>query len=549
MAVTLYDARGDILDPTPQPEKRDWRDTALDMMLAESDRALIESIYELEQPLEAEGWRRLTTEAQYEFSPRGRWLLYQIARLMYLKNPLIRRGVEVKVIYVWGLGWSIKCDEDIVNDVIQEFMDDARNAVELTSQQARESKERTQQIKGNTFFVFFPNKSTGLVRVRTILAEEIVDIICDPEDAKTPWFYKRVWQDQEFDPGSGNVSPKEKTAYYPDWHYEDQIPDAIGNQPVMKDTPVYHVKTGGTDDMKFGIPEFYPAIDWAQAAKKQLEDWATVRRALSQFAMKLNTTRGPRGVAAAKARLGTTIGPSTFETNPPSLPGSTFISTEGTDIKAFESRGAQPNPDEGRRLWLMACMVFGVPETFFGDADLGNHATAKTLDRPTELLMRGRQTFWIEVFQQIFSYVIDWSIRAPSGLLSGSQMLDRNGDLKWVLEDDPTTGEPLSRHVDIHFQDILEQEATARVQAIVQAATLGNAQGVPAGTIAPKDVSMMLLAALGVDDLDEVMARMFPEPDEGDALPGDTAQAVAEVREAFAELVKVVGETLEKSAA
>ena len=47
-----------------------------------------------------------------------------------------------------------------------------------------------------------------------------------------------------------------------------------------------------------------------------------------------------------------------------------------------------------------------------GDLDQGNLATAKTLDRPTELAMMDRQQLWADIFQRLINYQIDWWVRA-----------------------------------------------------------------------------------------------------------------------------------------
>jgi hypothetical protein len=62
----------------------------------------------------------------------------------------------------------------------------------------------------------------------------------------------------------------------------------------------------------------------------------------------------------------------------------------------------------------MVAAATGMPEFFFGDANVGNHATAKTLDRPTELKFLDRQTLWADIHQDILQYVIDQSALAES---------------------------------------------------------------------------------------------------------------------------------------
>src|SRR3990170_4491244 len=64
-------------------------------------------------------------------------LIADLARILYLKNPLIQRGVRVKRYYVWGQGMTTKAKDEEINQVLQDFADDVKNKDELTSHQAR----------------------------------------------------------------------------------------------------------------------------------------------------------------------------------------------------------------------------------------------------------------------------------------------------------------------------------------------------------------------------------------------------------------------------
>lgn len=496
-----------------------------------NEELLQERLAELELGLEDIGWMRWGLyAAEREFSRDGLYKVMRLARLHYLKNPLINRAVSVQAFYVWGAGVSIKAANEHIDGVVQAFLDDPKNQAELTSHQARVMKETDLCTTGNLFFVFFVNQSTGRVRVRTIDVDEVHEIITNPDDAREPWLYKRVWNAMDFDIDAGLQQPESKQGYYPDWRYRpDHQPKEVNGTPVFWDRPVYHVKTGGLPHMRFGIPEIYCAIDWARAAKEDLEDYATMRRAHSRFAWNLTVKGGRQGIAAAKNKLGTTLADSTslnVETNPPPLTGSTFIGTSGAQMTPMNVRNSGVNPEDGRRLWLMVAAGTGLPETFFGDANVGNHATASTLDRPTELRMQDRQALWVHVFTAILNYVVLQAVKAPSGPLSsyGSIKVDPDDDVEYVeWSEDPDAdvaeGEdrpPIDGSVVVEFPDILEHDVAARVSAIVQAATLGNKNGDLVGTLDDETVSKLLLQALGVEDVEGALAELFPDDQEPD---------------------------------
>lgn len=483
---------------------------------------LTERLAELELAQEDFGWARLTAEGDNEFSHTFLKRIRALSRLMFLKNPLVNRAVSLQAFYVFGQGVQIAARHPDVNAVVQAFMDDRQNKAELTSQQARTMKEKTLQIEGNLFFVFFTNRTTGRVRVRSIPVDEIVDIITNPDDAREVWYYKRQWTPRPLNPSTGVGVGQLQTAYYPDWRYQPAGRlAAIDSHPVEWVTPAYHVKVGGLDGMRYGVPETYAAQDWARAYKSFLEDWATITRAYARFAWKLTTPGGSRAVAAAKSKLSTTVGSGDVgERNPPPISASTFIAgTPGTDMAPIRTAGATTSATDGRYLKLMVAAAMGIPETMFGDADVGNHATAKTLDRPTELKFVDRQTLWEDVHQDVLAYVIDQSALAPRGKLNGALAQDEPGDEddpRVVLANDPDTGEPMDRNVVIDFPPILEHDQAAAIAAIVEAATLGGKEPV---TLSAKLTTRLLLQVLGIEDIDEVLATLFPEPPEDGAAP------------------------------
>jgi hypothetical protein len=524
--------------------------------LSNTLEVIVERLAELELALEDTDWIRMSLDGSREFSNAGLAKIITLARLAYLKNPLINRAVSVQAFYVWGQGVNVEAKPAEVDAVVQGFLDHPKNQVELTSHQARTAKEVTLQLEANLFLVLFTNTSTGRVVVRKIPVDEILagDIITNPDDAREPWFYKRVWTQRTFVALSGQTAYSSQTAYYPDWRYRPaaaERPAEIAGDPVHWDQPVFHVKVGGLEDMRFGVPEVYSALDWAKAVKTDLERYATLRAALARYAHKITTTGGSAGVAAAKAKLGTTLGAGGSETNPPPVTASTFVSTAGQTLEPYNTRNTLPNPDEAKRLGLMVAAGTGIPETIlFGDADVGNLATAKTLDRPTELKMLDRQTLWADVLKDLLGFVVEQAARRANGTLGGVVTVTDDPDDASVvtLSVAGEDGKPASVQFQIVFPEILERSVTERVEAVVAATTLGSSQGTPAGTLQPRQTIALLLQALGVDDIDELLDEFAPAgttwaeiqadlaPPPAEPVPPEEPPAEAETREALREV-------------
>lgn len=497
---------------------------------------LSEQIAALELALEDISWTRLAAQTDMEFSRDGLRRICEISRIFYLKNPLIKRALNVQADYVFGQGITIQAEDPTVDRVVRDFIDDTKNRAELTRQQAQLEKEVELAISGNLFFVFFTNPASGRVRVRTIPVGEIEEIICNPEDAKDPWFYKRVWSESRIDLETGTSGITMRSAYYPDWHYApEEKPGTIGGHPVQWESPVYHVRVGGLADMRFGVPEVYAGLDWAKAYVEFLEDWATLTRAYSRFAWQLTTKGGKRGIAAARTKLGSTVGTSAGETNPAPVTGSIFVGDENTSMTPIKTSGATVSSEDGRRLMLMVAATVGLPESFFGDVSVGTLATAKSLDRPTELKFRSRQTLWGDVFKEIMDFVILKAVKASR--LAGEVIPEDDGTPRVELEIPGQGRKSASSTVRVEFPPILEHDVAASVNAIVTAATLGGMD--PAGTIDERTVSRMLLQALGADEIENLLDLIYPADEEGNE-PDETESAVVEAMRNLREALKDV---------
>ncbi|MTI82594.1 MAG: hypothetical protein FH756_01585 [Firmicutes bacterium] len=407
----------------------------------ESLEFLQERLAELELALEDTGWMRLSAEGDREFSREGLRKINQISRLYWLKNPLIKRAVLTQTQYVFGQGVNIEAEHSLVNEVVQEFLDDHKNRAELTEHQSRMIKETELQLFANIFFVFFVNRSTGRVRIRTIPMDEITDVITDPDDAKTPLYYRRDWTERKFDTSTGQYVTRPRTAFYPDWKHPQ--PDKYIAGQKVEEAVIYHVAVNKLSDMKFGVSEIYAACDWARAYKEFLENWATIVKAYSRFAWQLVTKGGKKGVASAKEKLQSTFGTGTgAETNPPPISASTFIGTDGAKLEPIKTQGATTKAEDGRRLLLMVSAATGIYEHYFGDPSTGNLATAKSMERPMELMFRDRQQLWSSILCEILQFVIEQSVRAPRGKLPGQILRNEYGEEYVELAKDTENEDP-----------------------------------------------------------------------------------------------------------
>ncbi|WP_203822652.1 hypothetical protein [Paractinoplanes ferrugineus] len=471
------------------------RDDTIDLILAES-------FADLERNLSDPGWIRLSAQFEQEFTAEGLRQIRAICRLFSIKNSLIRRAISLRTAYVWGKGVEItarsngrKRREQDVQAVVEAFLTDSGNQRAFTSGAARERLERCLGTDGEFFPVLFTRPTTGEVQVRIVIADEITEIICNPQDRSEPWYYRRVWVQRTLN-ADGQTVDEQVEQLHPDIDYRPKTkPQSFGRIKVAWNAPMMHIKVGDLEGWQRGVPDAYAAIDWAKAYTVFLEDWARLVKSLSRFAWKL-TAKGAAKQRTAQTRLSAPA-PRSADGSRNDV-GATAVLPTDQAIEAIPKTGATIDSESGRPIAAMVAAAMDVPITMLltDPGVTGARATAETLDKPTELVMGQRRGLWTGVYKRILQFAILESVRAPDGLLKGTVVVDVYGreSVKLNTATDPT--------IDINFPD-LDNDMTAVVQAVAAAADTG--------VLPPEQIARLLLTALGVRDVDTILEAMHDD--------------------------------------
>lgn len=478
-----------------------------------------EALTDTQRSLAAEdrGWADLTALGDgTEITRAEIRSIAKAARVMAIHDPLIRRAVNLRIAYVWGSGVTISAagaddrgGQD-VNAVVQAFLED--QSATFSSAQAAEERERALHTDGNVFLCLPTDPATGRVQVRTIPDSQVEDILTDPEDADTPWLYKRVFTQASVVPARSKVDgtlvnttlTQPRTAWYPALGFRPGArPRTLDGYPIEWDKPVLHVRVNRPSGSKWGTPDVTAALPWAAGYKDSLIDWARLVKALSKFAFRA-TARNGRAAQATRDRI---------TSAPVDGVGGTVISPEGQKFEAIGKSGATIDSGSFRPLAAMVSSATDVPVTMLtGDPGVtGARATAETLDRPLALVIRMRRDLDASVIRRVLDHVIDAAIEAPRGPLTGTVRIDPYTGGKVV-----TLAGDQARAIDIDWPSLEDVDVKTIVESIVKADETGY---LPEETIA-----RLLLIALDVDGVDEVLAKLLD--DEGNFVsPRDRAQA------------------------
>lgn len=461
---------------------------------------MIENLAAVELAIEDRGWNLLTLQADRQFTRQGLRRAAELCRTMAIINPLIRRGLSLRTAYVWGGGVEITAratgsseDNDAeqdVNAVVQAFLSDKATRKVLTSAAARETNERTLGTDGVFALACFTKPLTGSVQVREIPSQELEERITNPQDATETWYWKRVWVENAIGP-DGSRSAETRTTYYPDIDYRPTGVrlQRIGGAPVMWDAPVVVLNVNGLAGWDFGIGDAFAAIPWARGYKEFLEDWAKLMKSLSRFAWR--QTSGSKGKAQTAAAA---IRGSVPAAGEPSGAGGVAVGGPGMGtLEAIPKSGATIDAESGKPLAAMVASAMDVPVTMLlaDPGQTGARAVAETLDRPTELMAGQRRDVWADFHRQLLDYVIDASVKAPRGVLTGTVTRD-----EWNREV-VTLGGETERTIEFDWPPLDEVDVKTLVDAIKVADDTGKVPGVT--------ILRLLLSALGVKDADEII--------------------------------------------
>jgi hypothetical protein len=483
---------------------------ALNLELAEqrvvdgARRDFRESVGDLEQRLLDPGWRRFAIITEQEFTDEGRDQLRSVCRLMAIANPLIKRGLSLRSAYVHGQGVQFTArangtedDEQDVQGVVSAHVQDEGNQRSWYGPAARDRLERSLGTDGELFPALFTRPLTGEIQVRVLPADEICEIICNPEDAGEEWLYRRRWTETSYMNGEGVPTSTTRERLYPAVNYRPTVrAKRLGAIDIAWDSPVLHIDVNRPEHWQHGIPDVYSAINWARAYKVYLEQWATLMSALSRYAWR-TTAGNTKQAKQVRSAVQAASPRNAADTDPRSI-GQLAVTEDGRTLEAIPKSGATIDSESARPLAMMVAAALDVPVTMLlGDpGQTGARAVAETLDWPTELAMRQRRDVWTAADLRIFRYTIAESVRAPKGPIKGKIIRDKFRDreiVKLAGETDDT--------IDVVWPPLDKVDPKALIDAIVSAAGTG--------TLPPEEILRMLLSALGVREADKIIEKLI----------------------------------------
>lgn len=457
-----------------------------------SERPNIEGIYEnisalgrrlsITDPSDGTRWM-VQEEDEWGWELEYIQIVSELSRVMFLKNPLIRRAVRQQGTYVFGQRFQIRWPEGKEDDATQAILDQFLSQSILNNHEYLFGLETEVRITGNLLFLCSIDEEDPVSSfcVQTIPIRQIDNRLLDEKGRLR--YVRRVWRREVLDWANGERAIERVTKWYPVGYdfFQSQDKTMFGEEGVAEDAFVVHVKAGSFLHWIWGLSEVFAALDWARGYSRFLEDLARVMHSLSEFAWEAETKDSIEnfkdsvrtGLSDKRALRADAISRREALESGRDQEENIFVSQPGAELNPVSARHANLDPSDGRRILLMAVAALDLTEIHMGDSDVGNHATAKVVERPIEMSYKARQALWKNVFEDM---------------------------LRWVLRESGSSAKP-----EIVFPDVVEHNIKSRLDAIVTA--LEN------GGITDEMAARMMMEELGVKDVEFEIERWKREKD------------------------------------
>ena len=431
--------------------------------------------------------------------------LIDVCWQMYDYDPLIKQGVDTRALYTFGQGLTVGCRKkgswgNQLTKEINDFWFDPCNFKQLSSTTALMSLDVQSQLEGNVP-LFFWKEGSDMWQARSLKTSWIEYLVMS--NTKLPASkvvgYVLNMGNTANESGvlntSGIVSSviRDQRVVYADIDADpEELEGLVNGVPIDYSGRIAMLKSWGRPWSGLGVAPIIPALDPAQRYGSFLEDWSVVQGLFRTFALSVvskGTNKGVQDVIkkyrenSASNAYNPALSSSDVDQKGEQPVAHTLFSgmsnagQAGTRFEAIKTAGATEGPERARELKLMLCSAFGLPETMFGDAKVGNHATAHTLERTVDLRAQANQSLWADFIESILKFVARES--------------------RW--------GELQQESVDIfvRFPPIVEHVLNEHVEAI----TVAYKEGLITDFVATREI----LQALHVSDSEEVLAAMYPD--------------------------------------
>lgn len=404
----------------------------------------------------------------HEVQAMHRRRLAQQSRIALIHDPTAGGEAQLRSNFAFGRGITIPQAKDPdVQKVIDRAWKDANNERKLTSFEAQRHRSNEMLTAANLFPTLFIQN--GKVRVGFRDADDVADIVTDPEDDETPLWYVVRQRRTEWDYTTHQLRPvlgyemengTEKVWYVKHWRNVEDLEEwdrATGESPPphppdanILDGLIEHFRINRIGRSQFGVPPWARTLRFYLALNQLTESQVQMRQGAATLVAQRIRRSGPRdllkNVSQVMARTGeiagrrrfaeggppSATGPGTLpgprEAAPPPPAGSWWEGSEQDRLEAINLRsGAGEALQDAQIVRAPISAASGFGQHYLGDASSTTLAGGTTLELPTLMEVSA----WQETFEGIYRWFTDRVIEAAvqagqlGGMIAESETFDQ----------------------------------------------------------------------------------------------------------------------------
>jgi hypothetical protein len=351
-----------------------------------SSNKILESVIDEDENL----WRALSDyRTDFDLPLDKQYEQMQRAWSAYCTNPLAFRQVNHVTNFCTGDDLKFSSPIPAVKEWVNDFWNSSQNQMPLRIREYSNGFV----INGNVFFRFYISKVTGKVVVREISPHEIREIIHDPDDIKTPIYFKRqytkhIYNYQVYDQELViEFIPSVDLIRNPELANKVNIPKDWINigQPKNMESYIYQFKVPTVHGRKWGMTHLASHLYWLREYKQLLRHIVNLNKARSAYVMDVTIKGTERDVQLERKKH-----------RIPPAPGSVLIHTDRIEYEyKGTNTGSANTAADLRAIKLMSVAGSGLPEHIVtGDASNANYSSTKSTNYPFIRMMQSYQELW-----------------------------------------------------------------------------------------------------------------------------------------------------------
>ncbi len=429
----------------------------------------------------------------------------EVSRFGYRQLILIQRMTSLWTDFAFSSKPAILIDDEQAQEDFNHFWQSDANRCVLAQSRLPLLSDQV-LVDGEIFPVFFINRLTGEVTVRTVTTDQVGTIVRPDGDDVSTLGYVRT---------SINGSGAQVIRAYRDWAADakdlraaliaSKLEPGVWADEEMRATDVVmqHIWYTGLD--RRGWPAFHKGVWWARKYQDFMGWRLTLARSVATFWEDIQTKGGSRDVKSIISALQSayaTGGDS--ETNPAAPVGSPFVHNEAVSRNRLPlGTGAGDAEIDGMTVLSYAGLAAGIPPHWLGRPDMmQNRATARELLLPVMRQWERYQSMWEDVFREWARIVLKAAQTYPAG---------QNKRYGKAIEE---------MTIEVNMPTAL---SSAEFPELIEAIT-----SLASGEVIRKQEATRIalgLPELGIEDPDEIYAAMYPVTTEQGG-PGEKGSGV-----------------------